>query len=134
MEDVDLGFRLQQGVSLYCRSPWCIMLKNSGTTGAEKTTIFSVYHGHRNLIWTFVKGMPSFLFWLLLPLHVVLNLSIVWFALRSQGQKWSARGKRALLGLPKMWRKRQQIKRCGLRQLGCQDFSISACFSTRTKK
>ena len=55
--------------------------------------------------------MPGLLFWLLLPLHVALNLvSIVWFALRGQGRvilraKWDA-----VLGLPKMWRKRQQIQ------------------------
>jgi hypothetical protein len=52
------------------------------------------------------------LFWLLLPLHVMLNLvSIVWFTFRGQGRVvWRAK-RDALLGLPKMWRKRQQIQK-----------------------
>ena len=63
--------------------------------------------------------MPGLLFWLLLPLHVALNLvSIVWFALRGQGRvilraKWDA-----LLGLPKMWRKRQQIQKARVASVG----------------
>lgn len=67
----------------------------------------------------FVKDMPGLLFWLLLPLHVVLNLvSIVWFALRGQGRvilraKWDA-----VLGLPKMWRKRQQIQAARVASVG----------------
>ena len=83
----------------------------SGTTGG-KNSDFSAYHGHRNLVWTFVKDMPGLLFWLLLPLHVMLNLvSIVWFAFRGQGRVvWRAK-RDALLGLPKMWRKRQQIQK-----------------------
>ena len=83
----------------------------SGTTGGQHSD-FSVYHGHRNLFWTFVKNMPGVLFWLLLPLHMALNvLTIVSFTLRGQG-KVILRAKRdALLGLPKMWRKRQQIQK-----------------------
>lgn len=45
----------------------------SGTTGGQHSD-FSVYHGHRNLVWTFVKNMPGVLFWLLLPLHMALNV------------------------------------------------------------
>jgi hypothetical protein len=57
-------------------------------------------------VWTFVKDMPGLLFWLLLPLHLV---SIAWFAFRGQGRVvWRAK-RDALLGLPKMWHKRQQI-------------------------
>jgi len=73
---------------------------------------FSVYHGHRNLVWAFVKNMPGVLFWLLLPLHVALNLvSVIWFALRGQGAVILRAKRDALLGLPKMWRKRQQVQK-----------------------
>ena len=82
----------------------------SATTGGQHSD-FSVYHGHRNLAWTFVKDMPGLLFWLLLPLHVALNLaSIVWFALRGQGRVIMRAKRDALLGLPKMWRKRIAIQ------------------------
>ncbi|MBA1332933.1 glycosyltransferase, partial [Candidatus Endoriftia persephone str. Guaymas] len=72
---------------------------------------FAVYHGHRNLLWAFVKNMPGYLFWLLLPLHLAMNLmAIVVFALRGQGRlvlraKWDA-----IKGVPMMWRKRREIQ------------------------
>jgi hypothetical protein len=48
----------------------------------------------------------------LLPLHLVLNLaSIIWFAFRGQGRVILRAKRDALLGLPKMWRKRQQIQK-----------------------
>jgi len=82
----------------------------SGTTGGKHSD-FALYHGHRNLVWTFVKDVPGLLFWLLLPLHVTLNLvSIVWFALRGQGRVILKAKRDALFGLPKMWRKRQAIQ------------------------
>jgi hypothetical protein len=62
-------------------------------------------------VWTFVKDMPGFLFWLLLPLHVLLNLaSIIWFVLRGRGGVILRAKRDAVLGLPKMWRKRKQIQ------------------------
>jgi hypothetical protein len=70
-----------------------------------------VYHGHRNLVWTFVKDMPGLLFWVLLPLHVLLNaVSIIWFALQGRGRAILRAKRDALLGFPKMWRKRQLIQ------------------------
>lgn len=112
VEDVDLGFRLRLAGYRCLYVPKSVVHHvGSGTTGG-KNSDFSVYHGHRNLVWTFVKDMPGFLFWLLLPLHLVLNLvSIVWFAFRGQGRVvWRAK-RDALLGLPKMWRKRRQIQK-----------------------
>ena len=57
---------------------------------------FSVYHGHRNLAWTFVKDMPASLAWRYLPLHIASTLvALVWFTLRGRGgailrAKWDA--------------------------------------------
>lgn len=112
VEDVDLGFRLRLGGYRTMYVPDAVVHHvGSGTTGGQHSD-FSVYHGHRNLVWTFVKNMPGALFWLLLPLHVVLNLvSILWFALRGQGAVILRAKRDALLGLPKMWRKRQQIQK-----------------------
>jgi GT2 family glycosyltransferase len=86
VEDVDLGFRLRLAGyhSLYVPQSEVYHV-GSGTTGGQHSD-FSLYHGHRNLVWTFVKDMPGILFWLLLPLHVSLNLvSIIWFALQGRG-------------------------------------------------
>jgi hypothetical protein len=52
-------------------------------------------------------------------LHVALNLvSIVWFALRGQGRVILRAKRDALLGLPKMWRKRQQIQAARVASIG----------------
>ena len=111
VEDVDLGFclRLAGHKALYVPDA-VVHHVGSGTTGGQHSD-FALYHGHRNLVWTFVKDMPGMLFWLLLPMHVALNLvSIVWFALRGQGRVILRAKRDALLGLPKMWRKRQAIQ------------------------
>ncbi len=111
LEDVDLGFRLRLA-GYHCLSvPQSVAHHvGSGTTGGQHSD-FAIYHGHRNLVWTFVKDMPGVLFWLLLPLHLMLNLvSLIWFAWRGQGRvMWQAK-RDAVLGLPRMWRKRQQIQ------------------------
>lgn len=115
VEDVDLGFRLRLAGYRCLYVPQSVAHHvGSGTTGGQHSD-FSVYHGHRNLVWTFVKNMPGLLFWFLLPLHVALNLaSLVWFTLRGQGAviaraKWDA-----VLGLPAMWHKRQKIQQTRL--------------------
>lgn len=119
MEDVDLGFRLRLAGRSSVLVPSAIARHVGGASSGGRRSRFEVYHGHRNLVWTFVKDMPGLLFWLLLPLHVALNLvSIVWFALRGQGRvilraKWDA-----LLGLPRMWRKRQQIQAARVASVG----------------
>jgi hypothetical protein len=82
----------------------------SGLTG--KRSDFSTYHGHRNLVWCFVRNMPNPLFWLYLPQHLLLNLlSVGVLTLRGQGKtvchaKWDA-----LRGLPNALRKRRRQQR-----------------------
>ena len=112
VEDVDLGFRLRLAGYRSMYVPDAVVHHvGSATTGGQHSD-FSVYHSHRNVVWAFVKNMPGVLFWLLLPLHVALNLvSILWFALRGQGAVILRAKRDALLGLPKMWRKRQLIQK-----------------------
>jgi GT2 family glycosyltransferase len=111
VEDVDIGFRLRLTGYRCLFVPASVAHHiGSGTTGGQHSD-FAVYHGHRNLVWTFVKDMPGGVFWPLLPLHVAMNLiTLVVFTLRGQGRvilraKWDA-----IKGLPKMWRKRQLVQ------------------------
>jgi GT2 family glycosyltransferase len=119
VEDVDLGFRLRLAGHKAMYVPDAVVHHvGSATTGGQHSD-FSVYHGHRNLVWTFVKNMPGALFWLLLPLHVSLNLvSIIWFALQGRGGVILRAKRDALLGLPKMWRKRQRIQKTRVASIG----------------
>lgn len=121
VEDVDLGFRLRLAGHCCLHVPQSVAHHvGSGTTGGQHSD-FALYHGHRNLVWTFVKDMPGALFWVLLPLHVALNLfSIVWFALRGHGQVILRAKRDALRGLPTMWRKRsiiQQARRVSIGEI-----------------
>lgn len=114
-EDVDLGFRLRlHGLKAYYLPGAVVHHVGSASTG--KMSDFSVYHAHRNLVWTYVKNMPSFLFWLYLPVHLAANLFFLvahhfsdhWNA-SQQKIVWQSK-KDALLGLPKMWQKRKKIQ------------------------
>jgi GT2 family glycosyltransferase len=110
-EDVDLGFRLLLA-GKRCRYVADAVVEHSGAScsGGHRSA-FSVYYGHRNLVWTFVKDVPAPFFWLLLPLHIVQNLVIVaCFVLRGQGRtilksKWDA-----IRGIPEAWRKRRLVQ------------------------
>jgi len=72
-EDVDLGFRLRLagGKSLLLPNAR-VHHVGSGITG--RSSDFSIYHGHRNLTWTFVKNMPGPLVIFLLPVHLAMIL------------------------------------------------------------
>lgn len=111
VEDVDLGFRLRLAGCRCLYVPASVVHHvGSGTTGGQHSN-FAVYHGHRNLVWTYVKDMPGTLFWLFLPLHLAMNLvALVWFSARGAGAviaraKWDA-----LRGLPVAWAKRRRIQ------------------------
>lgn len=111
VEDVDLGFRLRLAGYRCLYVPQSVAHHvGSGTTGGRHSH-FSVYHGHRNLVWTFIKNMPGILFWMLLPIHVLLNIvSVVYFSMRGQGKLILAAKWDAIKGIPKMWRKRLKIQ------------------------
>ncbi|MDY7576121.1 glycosyltransferase family 2 protein [Actimicrobium sp. CCI2.3] len=112
VEDVDLGFRLRLAGHRCLYVPQSVVLHlGSATTGGQDSD-FAVYHGHRNLVWTFIKNMPGALFWLLLPLHLLLNVaSILLFSLRGRGALILRAKYHALLGVRGMWRKRRHIQR-----------------------
>ena len=58
------------------------------------------------------KSSPDLVWWFwLLPLHSVMNLAtILWFTLQGSDKVITGSKCDALLGLPKMWRKRQVIQ------------------------
>ena len=119
-EDVDLGYRFRLNGKL------CIQIADSfvshagsGTTG--RYSDFTIYHGHRNRIWVFVKNTPSFLFWFLLPAHIALNFRILQKSPTPEYRTSLLRAYRAALsGLGPVWKRRKQIqkqRRASLRSL-----------------
>jgi GT2 family glycosyltransferase len=118
-EDVDLGFRLRLAGRRCLLVPDAVVFHHGAGSSGGHGSDFSIYHGHRNLVWTFFKDMPGALFWLLLPIHIVQNLAMIaMFAMRGKTRvilrsKWDA-----LRGLPRAWRKRRSIQADRVASLG----------------
>lgn len=112
MEDIDLGFRLQlAGYTARYVSSAVVQHVGSATSGGRHSD-FSVFHGHRNMVWTFVKNMPDALFWILMPLHLAANLAaIIAFSFRGQAGAIGRAKWQALRGLKTAWKQRGEIQR-----------------------
>lgn len=110
-EDVDLGFRLRLAGWKSMLVPDAVIRHVGSASSGGQRSDFASYHGHRNMVWVYVKNMPGFLFWLFLPLHLLANLaSMLVLTLRGQGKvAWRAK-RDAIKGLPAMWKKRQAIQ------------------------
>lgn len=112
VEDVDLGFRLRlAGYSARYVPEAVVLHVGSATTGGQHSD-FSVYHGHRNLVWAYVKNMPGPLFWTFLPAHLLLNLAalIIFSAQGRMGVIWRAK-RDSLAQLHAVWLQRKTIQR-----------------------
>ncbi|MFK8020920.1 MAG: glycosyltransferase family 2 protein [Pseudomonadales bacterium] len=110
-EDLDLGFRmrLNGGKALFVKRAR-VVHHQSAITGERSE--FSVYHGQRNLVWVFIKNMPTTLFILMLVPHIILNLgAIVAYSARGQFRTVFRAKLDALRGLKVIWSKRQTIQR-----------------------
>lgn len=109
-EDVDLGFRLRlQGWTCWYIPEAVAAHVGSAFTGRHSE--FSLFYGHRNLVWTYVKNMPPSLMRRFLWQHLLLNLvSLVVLSIRYRTlaifrAKWSA-----VRGLGRVWRARKAIQ------------------------
>lgn len=109
-EDVDLGFRLRlRGLRCFMVPEAIVHHVGAASTGFRSG--FAIYHGHRNLVWTYAKDMPAPWFWLYLPLHLVTNLiSILYFSLLGHGVSILRAKIDAIRGLPRALRQRRLIQ------------------------
>jgi len=109
-EDVDLSFRLRLagGRCLYVpEAEVC----HVGSASSGKASDFVMYHGHRNLVWTFFKNMPGSLFWWYLPLHIGMNCFFgISFLVKGKGSAVLRAKIDAFYRLPAIIRKRKQIQ------------------------
>ena len=119
LEDVDLAFRLRlAGRRCLYVSDAIVEHVGSATTG--RVSEFTIFHSHRNLVWTYVKNMPGALFWLYLPAHVFVNLAaVVGFSVHGQARAVLRAKHAALVGLPEMLAERRRLQ--GGRQVGARE-------------
>ena len=110
-EDIDLAFRMQLMGYRCLFVPSAVAYHIGSVTSGGQQSDFSVYYGHRNVVWTYIKNMPGYALWLFLPLHMAMNLvSICWFVAIGRWHviltsKWAA-----LKGVRSAWRKRRDIQ------------------------
>lgn len=110
-EDVDLGFRLRiaGGRSVQVASA---RVRHEGSGISGRTSDFTVYHGHRNRIWTTFKNMPGEIYWPMLPAHAAVNLYLLLRAFSNGTGRAYARALRdGLLGLPGLAAARREIQK-----------------------
>ena len=109
-EDVDLGFRLRlRGYRcLYVHSA---VVRHESSALAGYRSDFAVYHGERNIVWTFFKDMPGPLLWLYLPQHIALNVAaLLYYPWRGQGTVALRAKLDALRGLPSVLGRRRLVQ------------------------
>ncbi len=110
-EDVDLAFRLRLQGYKCLLVPRAIAYHVGSVTSGGHRSDFSVYHGHRNLVWTYVKNMPGYAFWLFLPLHISMNLISIFRFIPSGQWRIVLKAKiDALRSIRKVWKKRRSIQ------------------------
>lgn len=110
LEDVDLAFRLRLmgRRCLYVRESTALHV---GSGATSQHSYFAVYHGHRNIVWTFFKNMPATLLFLYLPQHLIMNIvSMIHFAVGGHGQTILKAKLDAIKGLPAVLKKRKAVQ------------------------
>lgn len=110
-EDVDLGFRLQ----LLGYSSWFVSetrVQHVGFSSSGISGDFAIFHGHRNMIFTFFKCMPWQLLPFAIPAHIIVNLLIILgFTLLGKGSTILKAKWHGYSGLGKTWKKRHEIQK-----------------------
>jgi GT2 family glycosyltransferase len=110
-EDVDLAFRLRLAGHRCLYVPDAVV-RHVGSATTGRRSDFSVYHGHRNLVWTWLKNMPLPLMMAYLPHHVALTLvSLIHLGARGQGGALLRARRDALRSVPRVLRQRREIQR-----------------------
>lgn len=110
-EDVDLSFRAQlKGYRCRYAPEAVVHHKGSGSIGHDSP--LSVYFGHRNLEWVYIKNMPARLILRSAVSHIVYDLAAFsYFLLRGRGIDFLKAKRDALGGLGRALKKRRQIQR-----------------------
>jgi GT2 family glycosyltransferase len=75
-EDVDLGYRLRLAGETTLLLPAAVV-EHVGSASTGVRSEFSIFHGSRNRIWTFLKNTPPLLLWLTTPLHVAVTAGLL---------------------------------------------------------
>jgi GT2 family glycosyltransferase len=109
-EDVDLSFRLRL-IGHRCIYVPDAVVEHVGSGTTSRYSDFAVYHGQRNLVWSYFRNMPGRWFWVYLPQHILFSVvALIWFSLKGKAvpvfkARWDA-----LKGLPRVLKLRKKTQ------------------------
>ena len=86
-EDLDLGYRLRLRGWKAVQIPGAVV-RHAGSGISGRTSEFTLFHGHRNRVWTYVKNTPGVWMWLLLPYHLAYDALMSYTSFRI-GHGWT---------------------------------------------
>lgn len=110
-EDVDLSFRAQLRGYRCLYVPDAVVRHRAGSSIRHDSTV-SVYYGHRNLEWAYLKNMPAGLMVKTLVPHLIYMLAAgVFFLVRGQVRPFLAAKRDALKAWRRVKRQRKNIQR-----------------------
>jgi GT2 family glycosyltransferase len=109
-EDSDLSFRLRLAGHRCLYVPDAVV-HHVGSALSGRESDFTLYHSYRNLVWTYLKNMPSPLVWLYLPHCVLMNgLVLGGYVVRGRGKVVASAYRDALRELARVVRQRRAIQ------------------------
>lgn len=112
VEDIDIAFRLRLLGHRCVQVPTAVVQHFEGISTGLEGEAWVQRFGTRNVIWCFVKCMPSPLFWPLLPAHILMLLALLLKAstIAMLPAVWQGITM-AVKGIPDMWASRRLIQR-----------------------
>ena len=117
-EDVDLAYRLRIAGWTAVQVPDAIV-RHAGSGISGRTSDFTVFHGHRNRVWTYVKNTPGIWFWILLPYHMAYNALMAYTGLRiGRGKPMIRAYWAALTGIGPVWKARRAVQKSRKASIG----------------
>lgn len=110
-EDVDMAYRLRLAGWTAVQVPGAVV-RHAGSAISGRTSEFTVFHGHRNRVWTWVKNTPGLWFWPLLPYHLAYDLLMTYTSFRiGRGMPVVRAHWAALTGLGPVLRQRRIVQK-----------------------
>lgn len=110
-EDVDLSFRAQLRGFKCLYVPEAVVYHKASSSIVYDSPM-SVYYGHRNLEWVYIKNMPSQLMLKTFWLHILYDIAaFFFFAARGRMKEFAMAKRDVLKGLKRILKKRRLIQR-----------------------
>ena len=111
-EDVDWAYRARLAGWTAVQVPSAVV-RHAGSGISGRASEFTLFHGHRNRVWTFAKNTPAIWLPLLLPWHLAYNVAM-WISAARKVSGGRAVGRAywaALKGLGPVLNDRKQVQR-----------------------